>query len=360
MVGDRSDEFAVDSAEGEPWLLDAPRGRRLCYEVLNAVVQGPSYEVRPAPDFATALSRLVEQVPAGLDWTGDERMLLSALVESVAMARYWQEPDDTDLGLATPEVLNALRPLALVLEDALPAWWGEPVALPRQRVVAWVDSRLPGPPPLAGSSRALAEWRRETVDDEERARKERPADVRANWSGRWWSTPAGRRRPPSTSRALDVVGAAGLVLVEDSLGWTAADCLPVEPVRPVRVHEVHTPEDWVELVSRHPLEVTCSRRHDWWRTTGVDGRWVIPDWPAVSQHYDGVHVSVRGYLTTAGLPLRVGESWTLLAGWEPDATWWLTDCLRAVGDAQRWVLDERGEPLGWRREFPSQGRKAGP
>ncbi|HEU4674410.1 MAG TPA: hypothetical protein VFS29_00365, partial [Motilibacteraceae bacterium] len=268
--------------------------------------------------------------------------------------------DDTDLGLAAPEVRGALRPLALALADALPAWWSEPVDLDRQRVVAWVDPSLPPAPALTGTADSLARWRRETVEGEARAREERPADVRANWSGAWWSTPAGSARPVETSRALDVVGAAGLVLVEDSLGWTAADCLPVEPTRPVRVHEVHGPADWVELVSRHPLEVTFSRRHDWWRTTGVDGRWLIPDWQAVSQDYDAVHVSVRGYLTTAGLPLQVGEGWTLLAGWEPDASWWLTDCLRAVGDTQRWVLEEQGEPLGWRLELPGQGEEAGP
>lgn len=239
-----------------------------------------------------------------------------------------------------------------MLGDVLPAWWGEPVDLDRQRVVAWVVPGLPWPPPLTGAAEALAQWRRETVDDEQRAERERPTDVRASWSGRWWSTPAGRR-PQSTSRALDVVGAAGLVLVEDSLGWTEARCLPVAPDRPVRVHEVHGPADWVDLVERHPLEVTHSRRHDWWRTTGVEGRWLIPDWTAVAQDVDAVHVSVRGYLRTAGLPLRAGDGWTLLAGWEPDATWWLTDCLRVVGEAEHRVRTDR-DPMGWLRGQPEE------
>ncbi|MGN6330649.1 MAG: hypothetical protein ACTHOD_03235 [Motilibacteraceae bacterium] len=351
------------NGDEEPWLLRAPRGRRLCYEVLVAAVQETipfdAWGREPAAEVAAELARMVGRLQAGLAWASEDHVL-TALVESVAMARYWQEPDDTDLGLAALEVRGVLRQLALALGDALPPWWGEPVALDRQRVVTWVDPRLPWPPPLTGSSQALAEWRRETVEDEERARRERPADIRANWSGRWWSTPAGRRRPPSTSRALDVVGAAGLVLVEDSLGWTAADCLPVAPGPRVRVREVHGPADWVELVARHPLEVTSSRRHDWWRTTGVDGRWFVPDWPAVSQDYDAVHVSVRGYLTTAGLPLPVGEGWTLLAGWEPDASWWLTDHLRAVGDAERWVLEDQGEPLGWRRELPGPRERIEP
>ncbi|HEU4675267.1 MAG TPA: hypothetical protein VFS29_04730, partial [Motilibacteraceae bacterium] len=142
---DVADDIADDIADGEPWLLRAPRGRRLCYEVLVAAVQEtiPFYAWgrEPADDVAAQLAGLVERLgarlPAGLSLAGD--VVLTGLVESVAMARHWQEPDDTDLGLAAPEVRGALRPLALALADALPAWWSEPVDLDRQRVVAWVD-----------------------------------------------------------------------------------------------------------------------------------------------------------------------------------------------------------------------------
>ncbi|MGH2884854.1 MAG: hypothetical protein ACRDPA_19490 [Solirubrobacteraceae bacterium] len=43
------------------------------------------------------------------------------------------------------------------------------------------------------------------------------------------------------------------------------------------VYEIHTPKDWGELVARYALSVTKARRHGWWRATGEDGAWAIPD-----------------------------------------------------------------------------------
>ncbi len=54
--------------------------------------------------------------------------------------------------------------------------------------------------------------------------------------------------------------------------------------------------------------------------------------------WDAVHVSVRGYLTTAtrALPLADGEAATVLAGWDPDQTWWLNDVLVATSVEPQW------------------------
>jgi hypothetical protein len=41
-----------------------------------------------------------------------------------------------------------------------------------------------------------------------------------------------------------------------------------------------------------------------------------------------------------------GEAQTLLAGWDPDATWWLTDVLAADGPPEDWAADEGGG-AGW-------------
>lgn len=343
-----------EAPDEEPWLLCAPRGRRLCYAVVTAGVQWGipwhAWERQPPAETAAEIAGAVDQLRAGDGLTTDDRRLLTALVESVDAAMYWQEPHEEDRGLAGAMARAALRPVAVALGDALPARWRGPVALDRQREVTSID---PSPSPRAAppsAADALEAWHRQTVEDEVRAQRERPADVRARWSGVWWSTPsAGGALPAKTSRSLDRLGAAGLVLVEDSPGWTVADCLPVESTRPPRVHEVDGPGAWVDLVTGYPLEVTHSRRHDWWRTTGVEGSWLIPDWQAVGRDYDAVHVSVVGYLATAGLPLPVDGGWTLLAGWEPDATYWLTDCLRPAGEAERWVHADRSDLLGWRR-----------
>jgi hypothetical protein len=51
----------------------------------------------------------------------------------------------------------------------------------------------------------------------------------------------------------------------------------------------------------------------------------MPRWPAVARDWDGVHLSVAGYLATAGRALPVGAARTLLGGWNPDETYWLAD-----------------------------------
>jgi hypothetical protein len=59
-----------------------------------------------------------------------------------------------------------------------------------------------------------------------------------------------------------------------------------------------------------------------------------------------VHLSVAGYLATAGRRLPVGDAGTVLAGWDPDQTYWLTDILTLGGPASTWVRSDV-EPLGW-------------
>ena len=88
--------------------------------------------------------------------------------------------------------------------------------------------------------------------------------------------------------------------------------------------------------------VSAARRHDWSRVTGWSGAWAIPDWASVAADHDAVHLTVHGYLSTAGRALPVAldgrPARTLLGGWNPDATWWLTD-----------VLPPLGRPTDWRR-----------
>jgi hypothetical protein len=120
-----------------------------------------------------------------------------------------------------------------------------------------------------------------------------------------------------------------------------------------RIYEIDGPRSWVELVNRYPLEVTSSRRQDWFRVTGRDGRWHIPDWLAVSEDWDAVHLTVVGYLTTATRLLQTAmATGTLVTGWDPDQAWWLTDVLTAQGAAgQHWYNDpdEAGSEHHWRQ-----------
>lgn len=112
-----------------------------------------------------------------------------------------------------------------------------------------------------------------------------------------------------------------LDLVEDGFGWEAADVAVVG--LPGRVLEIRCAEDWLRLWRAHPLEVSASRRHDWYRTTGMVGPWVIPDWSTVAQEADAVHLPAVAYLELAGRTPPLGDGrWTVIAGWDPDDGRW--------------------------------------
>jgi hypothetical protein len=192
----------------------------------------------------------------------------------------------------------------------------------------WRPADDPAPLPR-DPARALSTWARDSRAEEVRAEKERPRDPRANWSGTWWSFPHG---------TLQTIGQVplGLNLIEDSFGEEHATVIPVRGAG--RTYEIRTADDWVSLCREHPLEVTASRRHDWFRCTGHDGRWVIPDWEKVAERWDAVHLTALAYLTAAHRALLVeADIYTVLAGWNPDTTMWLTDVAREwEGPRQHW------------------------
>jgi hypothetical protein len=132
----------------------------------------------------------------------------------------------------------------------------------------------------------------------------------------------------------------GLRFVEDTLGWDSATVERVRVPADERIYEIDGAAAWAELAGRYPLEVTASRRHDWYRITGRNGTWVIPDWSRVRHDYDAVHLSVAGYLSAAGTGIRIDDDRaTVLAGWDPDATYWLVDLDRDESTAEDWHLD---------------------
>ena len=73
----------------------------------------------------------------------------------------------------------------------------------------------------------------------------------------------------------------------------------------------------------------------------------MPSYAAAASDYDAIHLTVGGYLTTAGNALPVNDARSLLAGWDPDKTYWLADILAAAGPPVRWVRDG-WTPIGWR------------
>jgi hypothetical protein len=344
-------------------LLAGPRGRSLCVDLLDGRLTTPGGRVRREwsaacssalrGDAKRCASELRECVRIA-DLPGspfDGGALMASLQSAVDDASYWDEPDAQDKTFADAAARQALRPVAQAVAVACVSdvrWWAEPLDGGRQRYTQFADGQDPLQQPQLGGAAALARaWKEGTLEDE-RSGRAWPRDPSVFYSGRWWSSPA-LSGLPVTTRRLPSLGAAGLALVEDAdgHGWELARCWPVAPQDGARVYEISGPEQWVGLVERYPLEVTRSRRADWRPTTGWAGRWMIPDYAAAAADWDAIHLSVAGYLTTAGIPLPIGaDARTMLAGWDPDANWWLTNVLSFTCPPEDWQEDEDA-PLGW-------------
>lgn len=314
--------------------LDPGRGtaRTMAVAVLGGDVAAGA-EPRASPeDVARGLDDLpLDRVDAGA--------LLDGLAGAVGNARYWQEPDGEDVLAAHPVVRAALaRVAAAVAQADAASWWDTPLDRTTQWAVTFDDPGRPARPRTGAAAQVLATWRARAVREEALAQEERPADPRATISGQWWSTPP--RDLTRTTRSMGSLGPVGLYLVEDAFSWDRASVRPVTVPAEATVYEVDGPEAWADLCRRYPIEMTASRRHDWYRTTGETGRWVLPDWSRAAAEIDAVHLTVAGYLSTAGRAVPVTEDTaTVLAGWDPDQTYWLTD-VRLTDDARRWVRQD--------------------
>lgn len=276
----------------------------------------------------------------------DGRPPLGALADATTRAMYWQDPEDFDLGDLPPAAATAVRQAAAELAaHADTGWWDSPAALGDQHVVAFDHPGQPPAKPHLADLRTGIEALADREHDVTAFRDARGYEV--DWrtvSGTWWSAPIATRGVHSTRALGTDVQPLGLACVEDELGWERADSWPIAPAETPRLYELADPTDWVRLCRDYPRDVTNAKRGDWWRATGRDGLWVMPDWPAVARDWDAVHLTVRGYLTTAGRALDVDdEQATVLAGWDPDSTFWLNDVLRLAGRARHWWRDQEGE-----------------
>ncbi|MCT1515563.1 GNAT family N-acetyltransferase [Dietzia cercidiphylli] len=311
-------------------LLDGPYGRALCAAVAEAAAPGTDWWRLTAQQRIDAFGTVrAERVRA----LGEPR-ILGELSAGLWKAVYWQDPEDDREDLARPGMVAALRPIARALsQNPATKWWSSRVDRAGQNIVQllldnWVPvNRLEDARPQLGT------WR-DQIRERERAGTEDPG-----WrstTGRWWTAPvfAGIAW---TSRSRESVGPLAPHTTEDHMGWSRARVHPVEVEPSARIREIDSPQDWASLVNEFPLEVTQEKRGDWWRTTGRDGSWWIPDWAEVAESYDAVHVTVTGYLRTAGRAIDTAQGATVLAGWGPDHTCWLRpDRLRYTGVVEQW------------------------
>ena len=277
----------------------------------------------------TAVASAV-RAPAEQPWFTDPPTLLA----SVARAAEQREPSLPG-GQA-----QLFRPLAEAVASAPAAnWWWEPADLRHQRWVGCAHHRTLA---RGGDVARAVEAAEENAAAEEqamardRALAARRAGAEGAVSGTWWSGPLGGTVWTSRGNIGDLP-AVRLACAEDPLGEEEFEVWAVEIDPAARVYEVHEPGDWGRLAAAHPRDVTASRWHDWSRWTGREGRWILPDWRSVAAQWDGVHVSVAGYLSTAGMAVDSGDAAaTLLAGWDADQTLWLRDVFTGTRQLTTW------------------------
>ncbi|HET8994297.1 MAG TPA: hypothetical protein VFN32_10895 [Rhodococcus sp. (in: high G+C Gram-positive bacteria)] len=325
-------------------VLSSPRGRRFAaYLGYTCSLDERASNYREPFTRADALDVLAA-VDAKAVTQLSELDVLEALGRATDFARYWQPPDEEDLWFADPALVAALTPIVdAVLASEHARWWSAPMDPLCQRAVQkrynfteeWSDSFWANQDEDAD----LSAWRRHVLDDEGRFRRFLDAEPERQISGEWWSTPV-PSRVRVTSRAREKLGAVELLLAEDDISdGLHARVWPVHVDASARVYEITGPDAWARLVDAYPLAVPASRRSDWYDTTGKHLQWYLPDWAAVAADYDAVHLTVLGYLTTPGLaiPLIARSGASVLAGWDPDATFWLDPRLvRADGGSVEW------------------------
>ena len=331
---DAADEFVFDVVAQPDGMSD---------EEFRALAKTNPYEGVTDDDAIAAVVRALVDLPLA---EPIEELLLAALTSAVDSARYWQAPEGADVAATHPAVRPGLERVArhiagllAALDDGLsPAQWrvtnldgGETF----DAVVATLANERREPP-----IEALGVWSAGTREAEIVAARERTDRAEDGVSGDWWSIPPfGLLK---TTRSLGARGPLGLHLVEDSNGPERAIVQRLGAPASARVFEIRTRSDWAELCSIAKLAVTAQKRTDWWHTTGRDGAWVVPDWARIAETYDAVRLSIEGYLALAGRALELdGAEASVIAGWDPDTTYWLTDVAR-----------ESDEPIEWRRIEP--------
>ncbi|HYU74827.1 MAG TPA: hypothetical protein VEL31_19335 [Ktedonobacteraceae bacterium] len=91
----------------------------------------------------------------------------------------------------------------------------------------------------------------------------------------------------------------------------------VEVLPSARVYEIHGPQAWQNLCLASPAPSRMAY------STSRPDTLIEPDWQAVSQDWDGVHLSIGGLLTTERVRWGTPGRQTHLFGWSVESTAWL-------------------------------------
>ena len=147
--------------------------------------------------------------------------------------------------------------------------------------------------------------------------------VVGNMRGAWWCEPNFWNRNGIVSAELsqslpDNGGPVRLWCQDESAQpFNPLSTSPVS-LESLRLYVINSPQDWRSLVKRYPRKFVIrgdSSDSFWFRTTGIE---IQPDWTQVAKDYDGIHLTIGGYVTTAYVSMEIDNQYqTTLSGWNP-------------------------------------------
>ena len=267
---------------------------------------------------ASGLSPMEAGIPRNSFW----------LAAGAAGELEWWRTDHAETVADALEHASRLRPLArAVLEHPATDWWFAPLD-PRRQV--WI-SHDKGPPDTAN-------W-------------QRPNSPPDHWE-RYAQKP--RAGPYQYTSTLIEEDTSLFVAVDAHVGDLNLWSLPFETweisvPKDVQVFEVHGPADWNRLCARYPAAGVSNGP--------PDPEWLVPDWGAAAEDWDGVHLSLGGLLTAEQVRYQSEDGVSMLNFWEAEQTFWLRGFVSNI----RRLPDHEGRP--WPEHIvipdPNPGRQKG-
>lgn len=277
------------------------------------------------------------EVPSGIGPRGTAFLLglaeglceAEALQRSCLDANYWERPH---------QVTNVPQSERDRLASLLNSDWWARAFLQEQFLVSFSGQKATS----SDIASALSDWK---SDAQQYVGWDKRRRVSQRARGPWWSTP--EIAAPSTTTGAYGLPAMGLAFNEDDPGGAVALVSPLRASASLRVKEIGSQSDWSSFVAEYPLDVTGSRGATWYDYMGIESQCFIPDYVKASSNYDVVHLTGAGYVRAAGVPLNVAGGVTMIAGWGPDVSFWLTDTF-TVERGEYWERTD-DESLDWRR-----------
>jgi hypothetical protein len=298
---------------------------------------------------ADARSAIREMVSTGR-WHAVDEMCELELLSWLAgeTGRFGFRGEDEWLWGLTAMAADELIPVAerLLSCPAAANWW-RPLVADDQRILAFDGwGTFLGHDLDAAITAATGRHKEENAErasfrpDEETRSRDEANGVR--YGAYWWSTPKAQFRVESVG-PFDGIPSIELLDFVDSgslSGLATVISFATDPA--ASIYGVTQPGDWAALVQRYPMDATGTHDGEWRYWGGVRGPWLLPDWEKVAGDYAGIHVTIGGYLCSSGRALAVSPGYTMLAGWIPDGTVWLSDTSMRTDELGKWNFSDRG------------------